>query len=170
MSQITRTDAVNGALVTEDWHNELVHLERVWVSGSTVIAVAAAGDTDFLLRVPDDGTHTPFTYKVTCTGQMDVVLYEEPGITAVGNARPPLNVYRGSAAVTGVLCYSESNIAAVGTYLDSQVAGAGGGKIGGKAEANAEWHGEVGYDYLVRVTTFAVNQRVTVTWRFHEEP
>ena len=172
MSQTLRTDPRSGAAVTLDWHEELVHHERMWHSSSTRIVVAIAGVTNFLLMVPavvGGGAATHFWYRVESTGQVSADLYENPTITVNGNARPPVNVDRESAAATTVTCFSESTIGANGTYLTSRVSGAAKGKVGGVAESASAWHGSVNEDYLLVVTTYANDIEIVVTWRFHEE-
>lgn len=172
MSQTHRTDTESGALVTLNWHDELVHNERMWHSASTRIVVAIAGTTNFLLRIPAavaDGYATHFWYRIESTGQISADLYENPTITLVGNARPPVNVNRESAETTAVTCFSESTIGVNGTYLTSRVFGAAKGKAGGVAESGSAWHGSVDEDYLLVVTTHANDIEICVTWRFHEE-
>lgn len=173
MSQTLKTDAESGAAVTLDWLDSLVHDGRVFTSGSTVIMVAAAGITNFLLRIPAavaGGVPTHFWYRIKTSGETHVDLYEDPTVTVDGNARPPINVNRNSAAVTAVTCFSESTIGVDGTYLDSHVVGSAGGKMGGSATARVSWHGLVGEEYLLVVETLAANLEISVTWRFFEEP
>lgn len=171
MSQTAKTDSESGALVTLEWHDELVHNGRMWHSSSTNIPVAIAGVTDFILRIDPDGYHTHFWYRVESTGETHIDLYEDPAITVDGNARIPQNVNRVfyGVAVTTVTCFSGCTTGALGRYLSTRLIGAGGGKVGGVADSASAWHGQVGEEYLLRVTTLANNLNIAVTWRFHEE-
>lgn len=168
MSQTAETDFVTECQGAIDEEHLLLHKERIWVSGSTVIGVAAAGITNFLLRVPAV-IHAHFTYRVESNMEVAINLYEGPTITNVTDARPPLNAHRGSLEVTAVLCYSESVIGVDGTYMDSRMIGAAGRSTGGASRSINEWVGEPSEDYLLTVETFAVNGRICVTWRFYEE-
>ena len=172
MSQTVETDPISLCLGCIDEEHLLRHKGRMWVSGSTIIAVAIAGVTNFIIRIPATGAggyETHIRYMVQSSGETNVDVYENPTVTVAGNARAPLNADRDSAAATAITCFSESTIGANGTYLESHIIGSAGGRVGGVARGLEEWIGDVDEDDLLVVTTRANNLDITVTWRFYEE-
>jgi hypothetical protein len=141
----------------------------MWLSSTPVLAIAAAGVTNFLLLNSTNECH--FVWAVEADKRTTVTLYENPTITVNGAARVPVNTHRDSAAATAVTCFSGSTVTANGTFLEAGLLGdaAGGGASGGETRALGEWIGTASEDYLLVVTTTAVNTNLVVKWRFYEE-
>lgn len=166
--QYRRSDSIGGAVGIDTGH-AMVHAGRLWRSNSTILAVAAAGNTDFLFRNSTNEAHV--LIHLFSDKRCDFRLYENPNVTAAGTACPPLNMDRDSPNTTAVTCFRGSTIAAVGTFLDAWIVGdaAGAGSHGGGIREGNEWIFLASEDYLIRATTAAVNTDILVRWTFYEE-
>lgn len=165
---VPRTGQHYGEIIGSTLQIDLVHLGEMFSTCSGIRTIAAAGTTDHLLIVPAAYDACHLWYRVESNAEFWTTLYENPTITNNGVAMNVYNVNRTSANTTLVTAFRASVIAAPGVALECQIGGAG-NKIGGTTESGMAWHGDGNQDYLIRVTTTAVNQEIVVAWRFHTE-
>jgi hypothetical protein len=137
-------------------------------ASSPIIAVAAAGTTNFILVNGANELH--FQYEFEADKRCDLVLYENPTITVNGTAMAPVNTNRNSAATTAVTAFYGSTIAVNGDQRETHIVGdaAGGGSVGGQVRAFGEWEGAPSVDWLIAVVSAAVNTDMALKWRFYE--
>lgn len=169
MSQYIRTDPILGGVHVVTSLHEMVHEDRIFHSSTPVLAIAAASVQNFLFRNAAKEAH--LVWEVTSSKEVHISLYEGPTVTVAGTARAPMNADRDGANTTAVTVFSQSTIAANGTFLEAKVLGSAtaGGQIGGETRGLGEWIARASEDYLLVLDVQAVNTNVAVNWRFYEE-
>ena len=114
-----------------------------------------------------DVPHFIFTVSLKNAGL--VQFYENPAIDAAGTALPSFNNHRNVADTAGATAFKDTTTTSDGTLLLSIRLAAGDlGKSGGIIERNNEIILKQNEDYIIKVTTDAINNEGTLLMEWYE--
>lgn len=138
------TDPRSDGLVELDTVHERIHAGHLFTASFYAAGVLNAANADMLVR-PVEETHLRF--DATSAGDAELLLYENPTISANGTALTLANRNRASKNVATTTAYSGPTVSAVGTKLFDTLVPAW-----THSQIFEEWVLKAGNIYLVRFT------------------
>jgi len=152
-------DTISGALIIIPSVHAHVHAGRMFSLTEKLTGLTSGGSTDIYISMPSGVvTHMNAVHVSVGGGDVDLVAYENPTVSATGTAATILNTNRFSPNTADTLIYFGPTVTDVGTklhtwWVPAMPTGQGHSQTGViNAEIGSEWILKTGNTYLYRLT------------------
>ena len=150
-------------------HSEIHAGATFQVSYKSPNAAAIADDGTIEILIRTAATHEPhLTFVLAAGGDAELVLLEDPGVTAAGTGLTEWNMYRPHARTATVTAFHTPTLVGGTVFHNSFLPGGSGGNApGGVARSGSEWIFAPSQDYAIRGINRAGNAQpmsLVVQW------
>lgn len=159
-------DETTGAAVSLDLEHHEIHEGDSYVAFYSATGVGVGSNVDVRITAPNTTTRIHFVFEVIGTVEYEVLWCENGNVTS-GTSVTAYNRERNSANTATLVVAHTPSVVSVGTQIDGWRVGLG--KTGGEVRGLSEWVLTQGYTYLLRVTSQAASNNISVHMDWYEE-